>query len=146
MAHVVCGLHAQTVVFLAVAGEQNSISEEEEESSVSAQEVYNEIEQAKDKTFLLGVKLNLPEDTRRGIISMRLEKDKRLLKTIDEYLKLKEFKPDWKEIAGALKEVKLDNLAEKIENVHGSIPSIIHSKIVIRVLYIRVNLEMLLYE
>ena len=102
-----------------VAGEGNRDSiEEEAATAVTAQDVYNEIEEAKDKTFLLGVKLKLPEDKRREIVSKKMEKEDRLLQTIDEYLKLKEYRPDWREMAWALKEVKLDKLAEKIEKTH----------------------------
>lgn len=116
----------------AVAGEGNRDSiEEEAATAVTARDVYSEIEEAKDKTFLLGVKLKLPEDKRREIVSKKMEKEDRLLQTIDEYLKLKEYRPDWREMAGALKEVKLDKLAEKIEKAHCTAePVITHGKII----------------
>ena len=91
---------------------------------MSAKELCNEIKEAENQTFLLGIKLNLPEDTRKEIVSKKLEKEERFLKTIEEYLKLKDYKPDWKEIAGALKEVKLPTLAEKLEDIHCSVPII----------------------
>lgn len=106
---------------LIVLGISKRESISEEPLVVTASDVYNEISEAKNQAFLLGVKLHLPKEVTKDIVSKNLEKEERLLKTIEEYLKLKDNKPDWKEIALALKQIQLTNLAERVENNHLSI-------------------------
>lgn len=84
--------------------------------------MFEEIKDAKDRSFALGLKLNLSVDTRKEIKGKNLKPEDRLLRTLEEYLKLQNPKPSWKGIADALKSniVNLSYLGKKVETDHCS--------------------------
>ena len=84
--------------------------------------MFEEIKDAKDRSFALAMKLNLSIETRKEIVAKKLKPEDRLIQTLEEYKKIVEPKPSWKGIADALKSdlVKLHSLGEKIEVAHCS--------------------------
>ena len=84
--------------------------------------MFDEIKEAKDRSFRLAMTLNLSTETRREIAAKKLKPEDRLLEIIEEYKKMFEPKPSWKGIADALKNklVKLSDLGERIEAAHCS--------------------------
>ena len=89
-------------------------------SAMDPKQVFEEIKEAKTKTFRLGVKLGLPVSTRRRINSASLSPDDHLLKTVEEYMKMMNPKPSWRGIATALssKFVGLPELGNRIGETH----------------------------
>ena len=92
------------------------------DTTMDAREVFEEIKEAKKKAFALGLKLNLPATTRKRINSESRSPDDRLLKTLEEYMKLMNPKPSWEGIATALNDkfVGLPELANRIRETHCS--------------------------
>ena len=80
--------------------------------------VFEEIKEAKKCSFALGFKLNLSINTLKAVRLKNLQAEDRVLKMIDEYLKLSEPKPSWKGITDALKSdlVNLPKPAQEIES------------------------------
>ena len=89
-------------------------------SAMDAKEVFEEIKEAKKKAFALGLKLKLPTGTRKRINSQSLSPDDRLLKTLEEYMKLQYPRPSWVGIVTALNSpiVGLPELANRIGESH----------------------------
>lgn len=85
-------------------------------ANMNAKGVYEEIKEANKRTYLFAFKL-LPIITTQEIRSRNLKSDERLLKMVEEYMKLFRPKPSWEGIADALnsKLVKLPEVAERIE-------------------------------
>ena len=81
-----------------------------------AKSVFEEIKEASKCSFLLGVKLELPQKERREIVQLKGDPEGRLLRTIEVYLKRVEAEPKmfWKGIVEALRGAKLTKLAKEI--------------------------------
>lgn len=89
-------------------------------SAMDPNQVFEEIKEAKTKAFHLGVKLSLPTNVRKRINLTSLSPDDRLLKTLEEYMKMMNPKPSWGGIATALssKFVGLPELGNRIGETH----------------------------
>lgn len=109
-----CMPHSSIAVLLSLPVAADTLS------AMDPKQVFEEIKEAKTKTFRLGVKLGLPISTRRRINSTRLSPDDCLLKTLEEYMKMMNPKPSWGGIATALssKFVGLPELANRIGGTH----------------------------
>ena len=85
-----------------------------------AVKVYEELLQAQNKSFQLGLKLNLKPHQVEGIHSTYSEPENRLLRVVMLFLNQVEPRPTWRVIVDALKSpaVNLPQLAMTVEAAH----------------------------
>ena len=82
--------------------------------------ILEEILPAKNHSYVLGLKLGLPQHVVDGIHSKEMEPERYLLKVISEFLNEVGSRPTWRVIVDALRSpvVRLHQLAREVEAAH----------------------------
>ena len=85
-----------------------------------AVDILEEILEAQNVSYVLGLKLKLPQHVVEAIHSTHLRPRERLLHVLIEFTRLAEPRPTWRVIVDALRTpaVNLPRLADKVEAAH----------------------------